>query len=144
MQYFFQPSFETIQNYERIVDRPSCVMLINDRISEGIYDNEPLNTLKNDFRKVIQNALSFNEVKSDPFYRAKVLYIIGDLFLQQVGECIDVGDYELLTVNLYEVLQKKMFEFYYWLKKNYLVYLLNYSNVRSKFEIQYEEKLNED
>jgi hypothetical protein len=55
-------------------------MILNDRISEGVYDYQPLSTLQNDFKKVIENALTFNHVKSDPFYRAKVLYIVGNIY----------------------------------------------------------------
>lgn len=85
MQYYYEPCFEQIPKYEAIVDTPSCVMLMSDRVSDGAYDSHPIAKIKADFTRIIENALSFNEAKSDPFYRAKVLYIVGCLFIEKVG-----------------------------------------------------------
>ncbi len=66
-----------------------CFMTMKDNICLGKYDRDGYDRIYEDLYRLVRNALSFNMPQDDAYYRAKVIYIIGSLFLKRFKDFLD-------------------------------------------------------
>ena len=91
-QYFTDPVYENLPYYTRIVKRPICFMDIRDNVASGKYDEDSFDKMVADFTILSQNALNFNMPSDNPYFRMRIVFIIGMKFLSEMRELIEGDD----------------------------------------------------
>ena len=83
------PSYEALVDYLRIIKHPICLQVMRCKVSEGLYDSNPYESILNDLRLLVSNALCYNMPNDDPYYRAKILYILASGLLNAVKDVLE-------------------------------------------------------
>ena len=82
--------------------------------------------LVEDLRLIVTNAMMFNMPKDDPYFRSKVLHILGSRLLNDMREVIEYTEIQMMKVDVFSSYKVKVRQFYRKLNKQYINYLLNH------------------
>ena len=72
----------------------------------------------------------------DPYYRAKILYIVGSQMLLALKDIIECSDTDISLGIVFETFNKKIKDYYHYVNGNYLSMLLNHDNEGSVVDIK--------
>lgn len=88
-QYFWEPKYDELTDYRRVIKEPLCLLTMRDRVGEGRYDWKGYELLKEDLGLIVRNALVYNMPHDNAYFQAKVLFITGSLLIDRMRSIIE-------------------------------------------------------
>lgn len=125
-QFFTEPTYEKIPFYDQVISHPMCFAKMREFAESGDYDDEPFKKTEAHFQLIVKNALEFNMPKDQAHFFAKILKVVGEMFLERFKDCFMPNIKDLLTGSIFETIKNLRREFYRFLYDTFPEYLINY------------------